>query len=271
MKAMLELAVEASRQAGQLLRSRAGSPDIGTSTKRDQYNVVTRADHESEAVLIEAVRTCFPDHSVLSEEAGLDVRDPQHMWVIDPLDGTSNFAAGLPWFGVLMAHLLDGVPDVAVMYLPCSEELYVAERGRGALKNGVPVRVSDAPSLEQVLWACAMDDPGTGQSAEKKLAVLHRILQRTRNVRTTNCLLDAAYSADGRLGGMLNWSCKIWDVAAPWLVVREAGGEYTTVDGEAIEFDVSPAALERHYAVLAGARHLHATMREVIANAEPER
>src|SRR5262249_1017144 len=131
---------------------------------------------------------------------------------------------------------------------------------------GAAIDVSDAASLDQVLWACAMDDPGDAEHAAEKLAVLVTVLRETRNVRTTNCLLDAAYTADGRLGGMLNWSCRIWDVAAPWLIIREAGGLYTTVEGGRLEFDVSASAAQREYAVLAGAPRLHAMLSETIAN-----
>jgi len=129
--------------------------------------------------------------------------------------------------------------------------------------------VSDASSLKDVLWACGMDDPGEGERASEKLSVLHAILRATRNVRTTNSLLDAALTADGRLGGMLNWSCRIWDIAAPWLIVREAGGLYTDVAGDPIEFDLSEGAAQREYAVLAAARELHPQMRDLIADARP--
>ena len=261
--------MKACRRAGEALLRRYPA-ERRAWTKGDRHNVVTEADLASESVVIEALEAAFPDHSILSEERGLAMRDARDFWVIDPLDGTSNFVAGIPWFGVLLAHVRDGEADLSVVYLPCSDELYTAERGRGARRNGSAIAVSTASSLGEVLWAYGMDDLGSDELAREKLAVLRAVLRSTRNVRTTHSLVDPAYTADGRLGGMLNWSCRIWDVAAPSLLVREAGGLYTDMEGRPLHLDLSESAAAREYAVMAGAAQLHPRMRDLLARARQE-
>lgn len=257
-----EVAAQACKKAGDSLLRSFGSSQ-STSTKGDHYNVVTDADIVAEAALISHIEAAFPDHSFLAEESGLLLRNTTDLWILDPLDGTSNFAAGLPWFGVLAAHVVNGRPDVATMFLPATGEVYVAIRGQGCTRNGVKISVTSS-SLREVLWAYGMDDPGEGPHAEEKQQVLLRILQSARNVRATNCLLDAAYTSDGRFGGMLNWSCKAWDVAAPSLIVEEAAGIYTTLDGAGLRFDSWQDCLTHDYSVVAGASQLHAEVLQIV-------
>lgn len=258
-----EVAVQACKRAGDILLS-SHSSSRPTSIKGDHYNIVTDADVASEAALISHIEAAFPDHSFLAEESGLLLRSTTDLWILDPLDGTSNFAAGLPWFGVLAAHVSHGRPDVAVMFLPVTGEVYLAIRGHGSTRNGVKISAASSASLHEVLWAYGMDNPGEGLHAEEKQQVLLRILRNARNVRTTNCLLDAAYTSDGRLGGMLNWNCKVWDVAAPSLVVEEAGGRYTTLEGACLRFDSWSDCLTRDYAVVAGAAQLHTEVLQIV-------
>ncbi|MCW7539489.1 inositol monophosphatase [Aquabacterium sp. A7-Y] len=266
---LTQVAVEACKHAGGLLRQSFSLP-VQTAVKHDQHNVVTEADLASERLLISHIHQAFPEHSVLAEESGLVMRSASDLWVLDPLDGTSNFAAGLPWFGILLAHLDKGRPDLAVMYLPMSEDLYIAAKGEGATKNGHPITVSEADSLREVLWACGMDSPGEGVQGEEKLLVLRKLLEGARNIRATNCLLDAAFTSEGRIGGMLNWSCRVWDVAAPSLIVQEAGGRYTDIEGNELHFETSLECLEREYAVVAGAPRLHAEVLQLVRDARAD-
>jgi myo-inositol-1(or 4)-monophosphatase len=254
-------AVGLAIEAGRCLMAHFEAP-ITARSKADPSNVVTAADVESERLIVAGLREQFPDHSIIAEESGVDLRGSELTWVIDPLDGTSNFAAGIPWFGVLIAQLERGEPRLAVLHLPASDDLYIAERGRGALRNGRPISVARDVALREVLWAYGIDGGGSDATQRARLAMLRSLIAAVRNVRTTNSLLDAAFTADGRLGGMLNVSTRLWDIAAPSLLVREAGGSYTSVDGTPLRFDLSPEACEREYAVLAGAPALHA---EVVA------
>jgi len=263
---MKDLAIELAVGAGKRLMGRFHSR-IVAHTKCDRSNVVTAADLESERFIVEAIQERFPDHSIIAEESGVALRSPETTWVIDPLDGTSNFAAGIPWFGVLIAVLERGAPSLGILYLPVGDVLYVAERGNGAYRNGQRIRVADAVALEDVLWAYGADASRDEARQRTQLSTLRALVASVRNVRTTNSLLDAAFTADGRLGGMLNFSTRIWDIAAPSLIVREAGGVYTELDGAPLRLDLSMGAARREYAVLAGAPSLHAEVLELIRNA----
>ncbi|MBJ7311210.1 inositol monophosphatase family protein [Rugamonas sp. CCM 8940] len=260
---MKTVAVELVRQAGALLRQQFGAGHQVRS-KGDVSNIVTEADLASERLLVEGLRRHFPGHSIIAEESGCDLLPSDYTWVVDPLDGSSNFAAGLPWFGVLLALLHGGEPVLGLLYLPMSDELYEAEKGHGARRNGEPVRVSSCAELGGVLWNVGMDsspDEGRRRVCAESLV---RLLQSVRNVRATNCLLDAAFTADGRIGGVLNHSERLWDIAAPMLIVQEAGGRFTDPQGRPLRLDLSASAAERDYAVLAGAPALHAAVVELL-------
>ena len=261
---MLDHAVDIAREAGRLLLGSFGSSAV-VASKGDHSNVVTEADTRAEALIVERIRAKYPAHSVIAEETGADLRNSEYTWVVDPLDGTSNYAAGIPWFGVLIAVLRRGVPIAGVLHLPASGEVYAAEAGSGAYCNGRRVMVTQARDLSEVLWAYGMDGGGSDAQASRNVAVLARLLRLVRNVRATNSLVDPAYVADGRLGGMLNQSTRLWDIAAPMLIVQEAGGVYTDLRGRPLTFDVTAAACDREYAVLAGAPWLH---RQVVALVE---
>jgi myo-inositol-1(or 4)-monophosphatase len=256
---MLDDAVAFARLGGDVLLRHFGR-GLAAAHKGDLSNVVTEADLAAERAIVQAIHARHPTHSVIAEETGCDLRDDAHCWVVDPLDGTSNFAAGIPWFGVLVALLRDGRPIAAALHLPVSGELYSAASGGGAWRDGARIAVSREPQLGNVLWAWGMDAAADDGAAQRDAARLGRVLQRVRNVRATNSLVDAAYVADGRLGGMTNRSTRIWDIAAPMLIVGEAGGLYTRDDGTPLQLDVSAGAAERVYSVMAAAPSLHAQM-----------
>jgi myo-inositol-1(or 4)-monophosphatase len=253
---LLRFAENIACEAGALLL-RAFGTSLAVGNKGDHSNVVTSADLASEKLVVQAIRKHYPSHSVIAEEAGCDLRASDFTWVVDPLDGTSNFVAGIPWFGVLIC-VFKGVELIAaVLHLPVTSETYAATRGAGATKNGKRISVSAEPHLSNVLWAYGMDGGDADQMARANLDVLATLLQRVRNIRTTNSLLDAAFTADGRLGGMLNQSTRLWDIAAPMLIIQEAGGIYSDLQGKPLSLDLSSTAATREYAVLAGAPQLH--------------
>ncbi len=153
---MLALACELARTAGALLLERRHDPGPVTQ-KGDASNVVTSVDHACEHAIVTGIRARHPTHAIVGEETGARLTGADVTWIVDPLDGTSNYAAGIPWFGVLIGVLLRGRPEIGVMYLPVAGDLYVAERGRGAWRNDVPIRVTSETRLDQVLWAYGMD------------------------------------------------------------------------------------------------------------------
>lgn len=254
--AVKDVAIALAIEAGKRLMAHFHSRVL-VHTKGDHSNVVTAADIESERIIVQGIREHFPDHSIIAEESGVGRGSSELTWVIDPLDGTSNFAAGIPWFGVLIALLVRGEPDLGILYVPASDELYVAEQGQGAYRNGRRIGVACGMVLNHSLWAYGADASSDEATQQAQLTVLRALISSVRNVRTTNSLIDAAFTADGRVGGMLNFSTRIWDIAAPSLLVREAGGIYTELDGAPLRFDLSAEACGREYAVLAGAPSLH--------------
>lgn len=260
---MLNLAIDLAQEAGVSLLADFGT-EVSIGHKGDNSNIVTAADLRSEKLIVEGIRKNFPHHSIIAEETGCDLRQSEYTWVVDPLDGTSNFAAGIPWFGVLIGVLKGKHPIAGVLYTPANGDLYVAESGAGAYKNGERIFVTQEQSLANVLWAYGMDGGISDIEAAQNVAILAHLLRRVRNVRATNSLVDAAYTADGRLGGMLNQSTRIWDIAAPMLLIQEAGGSYTDIHGQQLELDISATASSREYAVLAGGKSLHAEVAEIV-------
>lgn len=238
-----------------LLRYFGKNPAV--RAKGDPGNIVTEADLAAERWILGHIRARHPDHSILAEETGYDRRDSDLTWVIDPLDGTSNFAAGLPWFGVQVALLQRAEPVMAAMFLPVPGTLYFAERGGGVWRDGARVQVSAEPQLQNVLCAIGLDPAGTAMDLRRQVHLLSRLIQHVRNFRATNCLLDLCATVDGRLGGFINLNTKIWDIAPVALMLAEAGGCLTDLTGQPIVFQLDTEAPARAYAVVGASAALH--------------
>jgi myo-inositol-1(or 4)-monophosphatase len=245
--------------AGQLLRERFGRAH-NIRRKENVSSIVTEVDLESEALILDRIRHEFPDHNIVAEESGFENRASPWTWVVDPLDGTSNYAAGIPWYGVMIAVLNEAKPVLGAMYLPHDNTLYLAEAGKGATRNDQPIRVSPSDKLEQVLLAYAVDSSRDPHQTQRQVQGFGRLLNLVRNVRATNCLVDFALTADGRLGGCINHSTRIWDIAAPSLILEEAGGKMTTAGGATLDFSPGVDVCDRVYAVLGANPVLHARL-----------
>jgi myo-inositol-1(or 4)-monophosphatase len=260
---MLALAVECAKAAGEVLRRYFGTT-INARIKENRSSVVTEADIASEKCLIRMLRHACPDHNIITEEAGFLPGRSDFTWVVDPLDGTSNFAAGLPWFGVIVALLEDRIPKLGVMYLPSSGDLYTCESGGGVFRNGETVRLSAEGELANVLcgWGFDCADPAL---LSRQTEQLRRIVSRARNVRSTNSLVDFCYTLDGRLGACVNQSTRIWDIAAASLMFAEAGGRFTGLRGEPVELGRDRTASARNYSVIAANAPIHAELLALLA------
>jgi myo-inositol-1(or 4)-monophosphatase len=254
------------RGAGGLLRDRFGGMHV-VRRKEGMSSVVTEIDTLVERWLVDRIWAEYPDHSILAEESGFERRAGELTWIIDPLDGTSNYAAGLPWFGVMIAVVRGNRPVLAGMYLPIDDVLYMAEEEGGATCNGAPVRMMEATVLSDVLFAYAADGGVDEAGMAFQAALYGRLLNQTRNLRSTNSLVDFTLVVDGRLGGVINHATRIWDIAAPWLVLREAGGILTDLRGSELQLSLGADACSRNYAVLGANRALHAQAAEVVAAA----
>ena len=235
-EAFRDVAVKAALEAGAFLRSRFGSRPA-VSYKGSPTNLVTEMDRGAEAIILDAIRAHFPGHSILAEESGaLAGREP-HRWIVDPLDGTTNYAHGFPIYAVSIAFELDGDLAVAVVYDPSREECFVAERGRGATLNGAPLQVSATPALGESLLGTSY--PNDIRGAQRDNLVEHAALMyRCRSVRSIgSAVLGLAAVAAGRLDGYWEQRLGAWDIAAGALLIREAGGTVTAVGGSPLDLD----------------------------------
>jgi len=201
---------------------------------------------------------------VITEERGFMDRGSAYTWVVDPLDGTSNFAAGLPWFGVIIALMKERLPILGGMFLPVEKLLYLTERGKGSSRNGEAIQVTLSSRLENQLVAYSFDfheDPAHTQS---EMEIMARLSRRVRNIRSTNSLVDFCYVADGRLGAALNQCTKIWDIAVPWLMITEAGGRVSDIHGKEIRFRPKQRDIGQNYTIMASGKSLHPQILELV-------
>ena len=230
------LAVRAGREAGEIIRDGMSQPfDVDMKGRRD---LVTSIDRESETLIIRTIRGRYPRDRIVAEESAPVApgegtgESTGRAWIIDPLDGTNNFAHGYPFFCVSIAIEEGGELVAGVAYDPLRDELFVAERGRGARLNGEPIHVSTTESLSDSVVATGFPYDRT-EGSENNLANLNRFILSVRGIRRGgSAVLDLVYVACGRLDGFWELNLNIWDVAAGGLIVREAGGTVTNFSGE---------------------------------------
>lgn len=228
---MLNFAIEMARDAGQVLLEKFGRKL--NITKKGDINLVTEADLASESLIIERIKSYYSKHSILAEESGNAVvigGENTWKWIIDPLDGTTNFAHGYPCFCVTLALEHDGEVVIGVTFDPTRNELFAAERGKGASLNNKPIRVSDTEDLGNALIVTGF--PYDFKDREDFARHLTEFLLRSRGVRRDgSAAIDMAYVACGRFDGFWEEGLNPWDVAAGVLLIEEAGGQVTYYDG----------------------------------------
>ncbi len=206
--------------------------DIRVS-KKGAIDLVTEVDVRVELEFRTMIAERFPDHVVLGEEFGMgeDRAMPRYCWVFDPIDGTTNYAHGLPIFCSSLALEIDGEAAVAAIYDPTRRELFTAERGQGARLTGVPLRVSTADSLIDSLL-CTGFHYGVQKDPDEVIKLFTAFIQRARAVRRLgSAAIDLCYVAAGRFDGFWEKKLQPWDIAAGALIVAEAGGRVTTMSG----------------------------------------
>jgi myo-inositol-1(or 4)-monophosphatase len=256
---------KALQEAGKILMSYFGKISEYT-VKESQSSIVTKADIESEKKIIEIILEEFPDHNTLGEETGYQNKNSAFTWVIDPLDGTSNFAAGIPWFGVIICVLKNSVPVMAGCFLPVQNEIYFAEKGKGAFRNGEKIKVSSETELKNILAAYSLDYSDEPGKTEREAKLIHQVVSRIRNLRSTNCLIDFCYTADGKLGACMNQTTKIWDIAGPGLIIEEAGGKVTDIQGNHFNFKMDKTNYNRNFTIVGSNKILHSELIKILNN-----
>lgn len=230
MSDILQIAEVIVRQAGAVLRE--GYGNVRHIQQKGVIDLVTEFDVRSEEIIISSIQKEFPDHAVLAEESGLNTTISEYQWVIDPLDGTTNFAHGIPIFSVTIGLLRNNSPVVGVAYDPFRNEMFSAEIGQGATLNNHPIHVSSQTDLGQAVISTGFPyDLRT--NPRNNFAQFVQFQLRTQAVRHLgSASLDCAWTAMGRLDGYWEFGVKPWDVGAGALFVRGAGGCVTSVDGD---------------------------------------
>lgn len=234
MHAFLNIASTAARKAGQkIMRAYERLDEVKVSMKAHN-DFVTEVDHTSEKIIMEEVLKNYPTHGFICEESGITAGD-EHIWIIDPLDGTTNFVHGYPHFCISIAVQVNGVVEHGLIYDPVRDDMFYATKGRGAYLNDRRIRIKPCKALSKALIGLSFSQKHTPKRIDD---VLTRITEGAASVRRGgSSALDLAYVAAGKLDGCYQWGMKPWDVAAGGLLVNEAGG--MTVDHTGKDYLIS--------------------------------
>jgi myo-inositol-1(or 4)-monophosphatase len=240
-KSFTAVAINTASKAGEWIQSKLGDFN-SLNTKYSSHDLVTEVDKGAEMMIRNLIQTHFPHHSILGEEgvepgpeasaqALKDVSDAEYLWVVDPLDGTTNFVHGFPFFSVSIALAHKGEVIVGVVYNPLHNELFVAEKGKGAYVRGRRMQVSSETKLEESLIATGLPADRNG-ALPVNLRGLNALCPKVRNIRVAgSAALHMAYVAAGRLSGFWEIGLNSWDMAAGALLVQESGGSVTDTEG----------------------------------------
>jgi myo-inositol-1(or 4)-monophosphatase len=242
----LAVAVDAARAAGAIMEQYRGT-DF-TVTHKGVIDIVTEVDVACEKVIVQTLKDAFPDHGILAEEGGGDRADNGVTWIVDPLDGTTNFAHGFPIYCSSIALVVDGVPQVGVVYDPTRDELFSAIKGEGAQLNGRGLKVSQTADLTNALLATGFPY-AIRTTPVNNLSQFSSFAMKAQAIRRPGAAaIDLCYVATGRLDGFWEYHLKPWDLAAGALIVQEAGGWVSATDGA--PFDVTRADIVASNGVL---------------------
>ena len=231
MHALLNIAVKAARAAGEVIIRSLNRLESLTITSKGRNDFVSEVDHAAEAEIIKIIRKNYPNHAFLAEESGR-TGDSDTIWIIDPLDGTTNFLHGFPTFAVSIACQMKGKLEHGVVYDPISQEIFTASRGGGAHLDNRRIRVSKQRGLEGALIGTGFPYRANAKYLDSYLLMLRAVMEHTAGVRRPgSAALDLAYVAAGRTDAFWEIGLAPWDTAAGTLLIQEAGGRIGTLTG----------------------------------------
>ena len=231
MHALLNIAVRAARRAGEIIVRNLNHLESLTVTSKGRNDFVSEVDTQAEAEIIGSIRKLYPNHAFLAEESG-QAGDSDTVWIIDPLDGTTNFLHQNPVFAVSIACQQKGRLEHAVVYDPMRQEIFTASRGGGAHLDNRRIRVSKQRGLEGALIATGFPYRANIRYLDSYLAMLKVAMEKTAGIRRPgSAALDLAYVAAGRVDGFWEFGLAPWDTAAGTLLIQEAGGRISTLGG----------------------------------------
>jgi myo-inositol-1(or 4)-monophosphatase len=259
--ALLNIAVRAARAAGEVIIRSLNRLESLTITSKGRNDFVSEVDHAAEAEIIKLIRKNYPNHAVLAEESGRS-GDSETVWIIDPLDGTTNFLHGFPTFAVSIACQIKGRLEHGVVYDPISQEIFSATRGGGAHLDNRRIRVSKQRGLEGALIGTGFPYRANAKYMDSYLAMLRAVMENTAGVRRPgSAALDLAYVAAGRTDAFWEIGLAPWDTAAGTLLIQEAGGRIGTLTG---------GEYRQGGNILVGSPKVYAALLELLAPHVPE-
>jgi myo-inositol-1(or 4)-monophosphatase len=233
MQPLLNIAVRAARRAGDIIVRAIPRLEAVEIQSKGRNDFVTEVDRAAEADIIETIRRLHPDHAFLAEESGASTNQSDVVWIIDPLDGTTNFMHGFPTFAVSIACQIRGRLEHAVVFDPMRQEIFTASRGDGAQVDGRRIRVSKQITLEGSLIATGFPFRADSPWIDEYLAMLKAVMTKAAGLRRPGAAaLDLAYVAAGRVDGFWELGLRPWDTAAGTLLITEAGGRVGTLKGD---------------------------------------
>jgi myo-inositol-1(or 4)-monophosphatase len=231
----------------------------------DNNQVLTKTDSEIGHLIVSEIKIRFPEHNIIDEESGVIDKKSSYTWVIDPIDGTSNFANGIPMYGIMIGLLEVGTPVAGGVILPFFDELYYAEKGEGAYCNDKKILVSKETHLMNCLVTYAIDGHQENPDmTRKECELLAEIVLNCRNVRMSNSCFDLMMVARGNYAGWVNRTSKIWDNVAPQIIVEEAGGVFTDFVGKRVDYTDPCAKADQNFTECAAPSDVHKKLQEII-------
>jgi myo-inositol-1(or 4)-monophosphatase len=239
------------------------------SKSSDNNQVLTEVDIKIGTLLIRRINESYPEHNIIDEEAGAIDKGSEYTWIIDPIDGTSNFASGILTYGIMIGLLKDNEPIAGGVALPELSSVYVASKGKGAFCNDQEIQVSTETSLLSSLVAYGIDGHQENPDlTHKEVKILGDIVLGIRNLRTSNSAYDAMMVASGKYGATLNKTSKIWDNVAPHIIIKEAGGIYTDFYGKPMDYSKPLLRIEDNFTWCAASPSLHQQLQKIINKTE---
>jgi myo-inositol-1(or 4)-monophosphatase len=264
MNSYLKFIESALGEAAKVARRNFGRVS-GTTKADDNNQILTETDLEIGQLILKSVLEQFPDHNVIDEEAGVVEKYSEFTWVIDPIDGTSNFAANVPTYGIMIGLLDGGKPIAGGIALPSLNEIYLGGTSSPATLNGTPIKVSAETNLLSSLVAYGIDghqeSPILTFEETKKLG---NVVLGIRNIRSSNSCFDTAMVARGGYGVSLNQTSKIWDNVAQQAIIEAAGGLYTDFYGHHLTFTNPTTLADQKFTWCFGAPTLHQQIQDIV-------
>lgn len=253
------------QSAAQIVLDKFGNVEPQTKPG-DNNQVLTEADLAIGQFIIGEIEWEFPDHNIIDEEAGVVDKQSNFTWVIDPIEGTSNFAGGSKDYGI-MVGLLDGATPIAGgVIAPAHDILYLAAKGQGATKNGNPIHVTSETNLLNKLVSFGIDAyQDNPERTRNEARLLAEVALAIRNMRNSGCeAVDGMYVAEGVYGGRLNMTSRIWDNVGPQVIVEEAGGLWTDIDGNPLDYTDPLGRIGQNFTCATASPALHTQLVDLV-------